>query len=55
MYINNVATNEVAKGIIYLKFDEENAGNSYKDNCLPDIFTLCVPISVRTDRFSFKR
>ena len=38
MYMNNVATNEVAKDIIYVKFDDENVGNSYKDYRLRDIF-----------------
>ena len=55
MYMNNVATNEVAKGIIYVKFDDENTGNSYKDNRLRGIFKQCAPISVSTNRFSFKR
>ena len=32
MYMNNAATNQVAKGIIYVKFDDENVGNSCKDN-----------------------
>ena len=32
MYMNNGATNRVAEGIIYVKFEDENAGNSYKDN-----------------------
>ena len=53
--MNNVATNEVAKGIIYVKFDDENTGNSYKDNRLCGIFKQCVSISVSTNRFSFKR
>ena len=53
--MNNVATNEVAKDIIYVKFDDENVGNSYKDNRLRDIFKQCVPISVSTNKFPFKR
>ena len=55
MYMNNVATNQVAKGIIYVKSDDENAGNSYKDNCLRSVFKQCVPISVSNNRSSFKR
>ena len=48
-------TNQVAKGIIYVKFDDEHAGNSYKDHCLHGVFKQCVPISVSTNRFPFKR
>ena len=55
MYMNNIATNHVSKGMIYVKFDDENAGNSYKDNRLRGVFKQCVPISVSTNRFSFKR
>ena len=54
MYMNNVATNEVAKGI-YVKFDDVNAGNSYEDNRLCGIFKQCVSISANAKRFSFKR
>ena len=38
-----------------MKFDDENAGSNYKDNRLHGIFKQCVPISVSTNRFSFKR
>ena len=55
MCMNNVATNHVSKGMIYVKFDDENAGNSYKDNRLRGVFKQCVHISVSTNRFSFKR
>ena len=55
MYMNNAATNQVAKGIIYVKFDDENVGNSCKDNWLHGVFEQYVPISVSTNRFSFKR
>ena len=54
MYMNNVATNQVAEGIIYVKCDK-NAGNSYKDNRLRGIFKQCVPFSVSTNIFSFER
>ena len=53
--MNDVATNQIAKGIIYVKFDDENAGNNYKDNRLRGVFKQCVPISVSTNRFSFER
>ena len=55
MCMNNNTTNQVAKGIMYMKLDDENAGNSYKDNRLWGVFKDCVPISVSTNRFSFKR
>ena len=55
MYMNNGATNRVAEGIIYVKFEDENAGNSYKDNGLRGVFKQCMPISVSTNRSSFKR
>ena len=55
MYMNNGATNRVAEGIIYVKFEDENAGNSYKDNRLRGVFKQCMPISVSTNRSSFKR
>ena len=55
MCMNNNTTNQVAKGIIYMKLDDENAGNSYKDNRLRGVFKDCVTISVSTNRFSFKR
>ena len=55
MYMNDVATNQVAKGIIYVKVDDENAGNNYKDNRLRGVFKQCVPISVSTNRSSFER
>ena len=48
-------TNQVAKGIIYVKFDDEHAGNSYKDHRLRGVFKQSVPISVSTNRFPFKR
>ena len=38
-----------------MKFEDENAGNSYKDNRLRGVFKQCMPISVSTNRFSFKR
>ena len=55
MYINNVATNQVAKGIIYVKFDDDNAGNRCKSNHLRGVCKQCVHISVSTNGFSFKR
>ena len=54
IYRTNAATNEVHKGI-YVKFDNENAANSYKDDLLCGIFKQCVSISVSTKRFSVKR
>ena len=40
-----------ASGTIYVKFDDEKAGNKYKDARLRGELKQCVPITVQTNTF----
>ena len=51
VYIQSHLQTGPASGTIYVKFEDEIAGNKYKDKRLPGELKHCVPISVQTKTF----
>ena len=54
IHIQSRRLNGTASGTIYVKFDDEKAGNKLKDNRLRGELKHCVPVSVIHKEFQYK-
>ena len=55
MHIESRVQNGTASGAIYVKFDDQDVGKTYKNSCLRGELKNCVPITVRTNQFMYGR
>ena len=55
VYVQSSLQNRTASGVIYVKFEDETAGNSFKNQRLRGDLKHCVPISVISKRFLYER